>query len=291
MDPEHSALPHDSVVRALTDDSAFRIIAARTVQTVDEIVRVQAPPPELLTSLADLVSGAILVRETMAPTLRVQAVLKGGAGSGQLVADSFPDGTTRGLAMQNAARTLSASQNSSAVLQVMRSMPHGGLHQGIVELPYRSSISEAMMSYMQQSEQVLSMVDLRSISQDEGIENAGGFIVQLLPEAQPEALDAMIARLSGDSPLVAWLQKPQGTALDLLAMVLDGIPYTLLEESPLRFGCQCSALRLITSMSTLPREEIESFVSAGEPLEIRCDYCMQLYRLDTEQLRGLLTSN
>ena len=44
-------------------------------------------------------------------------------------------------------------------------------------------------------------------------------------------------------------------------------------------------------LASLPRKEIETFVLAGELLEIRCDFCGREFKINPESLRGLLETN
>src|SRR5690606_6343938 len=102
--------------------------------------------------LGELVTGCALFRETMAPGLRVQSILKGAAGSGTIVGDSHPDGWCRGL-VQHKEGAPPFHLGRGSVLRMMRSLPNGELHQGVVEAD-ESGFSEALMVYMQQSEQI-----------------------------------------------------------------------------------------------------------------------------------------
>src|SRR5262249_22057537 len=122
----------DSVVRAITDDGAFRVIVARTTETVRGAVAAQAARDDTARRFGELTTGAVLVREAMAPKLRVQAILKSASG-GSLVADAHPDGTSRGLVNFGAAakreRAPGITFGEGSLLQVMRTMPNGSLHQ------------------------------------------------------------------------------------------------------------------------------------------------------------------
>src|SRR5688500_245017 len=65
-------MPHssDTVLRAITDDGAFRVITARTTDTVRGAVDVQGATGSTARAFGELLTGAILYRETMAPQLR-----------------------------------------------------------------------------------------------------------------------------------------------------------------------------------------------------------------------------
>lgn len=282
--------PGDSVVRAITEDGAFRVIAARTTETVRGAVTAQGARGATARHFGELLTGAVLLREAMAPRLRVQAILKG-AHKGSLVADSHPDGTSRGLVNlgDRSPDTPQIFLGPGALLQVMRSLPNGSLHQGVVGVPEGGGISAAFMQYMQDSEQVVSTLAVAAIFDDGGsLVVAGGYLVQLLPEVERGPLMVMTERLADFKSLDEVLRE-RGDPDALLAELLYGMPYARLEESRLGFACHCSQLRVVASLSTLPRSDIEELVRDGEVLEIRCDYCGKEYGVPPAQLRSLLT--
>ncbi|HEY3236441.1 MAG TPA: Hsp33 family molecular chaperone HslO, partial [Polyangiaceae bacterium] len=153
---------NDSVLRAITDDGAFRVITARTTETVRAAVSAQQASGRTARHFGDLITAAILFRETMAPQLRVQGIIRGARGRGSLVADSHPSGKTRGL-IQLPKDASEIDVGPGAVLQLMRTLPSGRISQGIVQVPESGSISEALMVYMQVSEQVVSMLALATL--------------------------------------------------------------------------------------------------------------------------------
>ena len=290
----------DTVVRAITDDGAFRVIAALTTGTVRGAVAAQKARGETARHFGELITGAVLIRETMAPRLRVQAIVKGasqGRGRGSLVADAHPDGTSRGLVNFGVAARPEegppeVTVEAGALLQVMRTLPSGSTHQGVVEIPPSGGgISAALMAYMQDSEQIVTTIATSTVIEGDAVLVAGGYVVQLLPEVERGPLMVMTERLAEFPPLDEMLQAPGVTPDTLLAELLHAMPFTRLEESPLSFGCHCSQLRLVASLSTLPRSDIEELIRDGEVLEINCDYCGKAYGIPPAQLRPLLTTS
>jgi molecular chaperone Hsp33 len=278
----------DSVVRAITEDGAFRVIAAMTTATVRGAARAQGAEGTTARVFGELVTGAVLIREAMAPKLRVQAILRSAGGEGTLVADAHPDGTSRGLVNFGAGRSVDVSLGRGALLQVMRTLPNGALHQGVVAVPEGSGISGAMMAYMQESEQVVSTIGVAAVVEGGEVVVAGGYLVQLLPEVERGPLAVMTERLADFPRLDEVLSAPSATPDALLAEILHGMPYARLEASPLDFGCACSQLRVVSTLATLPRSDIEDLVKDGEVLEIHCDYCGKEYRVPPAQLTALL---
>lgn len=279
--------PSDTVLRAITDDGAFRVITARTTRTVRGAVESQEVTGDTARHFGDLVTGSILFRETMAPNLRVQGILKGSSGTGSLIADSHPSGQTRGLVQLKGGAT-EIEIGSGSVLQLMRTLPNGRINQGVVEVPKDGGISHAFMSYMQTSEQVVSMLAVGTIFQGSDVVSAGGYLVQLLPEAARGPLMVMTERLRDFESIDPQLKDGAFDPSWLLDELLYGMPFTRLEESPVRYDCWCDELRVVSALASLSRDDLEHLLSSNEVLEIACEYCKRDFRIAPARLRGLL---
>ena len=282
----------DAVMRAMTNDGAFRIVATRTTDTARSVVEAQNVDGPIANDLADLVTAAVLYRETMAPTLRVQCIVRFEDGAGQLVADSHPDGRVRGLIQRGPGDAPPDVRKTRATLEMMRTLPNSDLHRGVVEVPEGGNLSEAFMRYMQLSEQIVSMISLGSVVEGE-TPTAGGYVVQVLPEAAEAdaAMETMTRRLEDFVELRDRLQKSDASASQLIEQILEGMPFTWLQSSDIRFGCQCSEVRVMTTLSVLDRSDIQELVDEGEPLSIGCDYCGTDYTVEIAQLQGLLSAS
>jgi len=282
----------DLVVRAITADGAFRVIAVRTTETAKEVASVQQAKGPRARLLAEMLTASVLVRETMAPDLRVQAILQGDDPKTRIVADSFPDGTTRGLVQLRNGADVALGERS--VLQMMRTLQSGQIQQGVVQARKASGISGALMEYMQASEQVVTFAAVGALGSDDGVTSSGGYIVQLLPEASEGPLMVMTERLKDFPAIETLLAGDEAEPEKLLSEVLYGMPYDEVGRGTLRFECRCSEERLLATLLSLPREDIRELVkgvSLGEVLEIDCDYCQRHYKISPERLRGVLDVN
>jgi len=279
--------PSDTVLRAITDDGAFRVITARTTNTVRGAVEAQNATGQTARHFGDLLTAAILFRETMAPNLRVQGIIKGSGGTGSLVADSHPSGQTRGLIQLKGEHT-QIELGQGAVLQLMRTLPSGRINQGVVEVPQQGGISQSLMAYMQSSEQVFSMLSVGTLFEGDRVVSAGGYMVQLLPEVGRGPLMVMTERLRDFESIDPQLANEQFTPTWLLDELLYGMPFTRLEESPVRFECWCDELRVVSALASLSRADLEHLLSSNEVLEIACEYCKRDFRIAPARLRGLL---
>ncbi len=273
----------------MTNDGAFRIVATRTTDTARGVIDAQRLSGPIAGDMADLVTAAVLYRETMAPTLRVQCIVRLDDESGRLVADSHPDGWSRGLVQSQSPDSPPDLRASSATLEMMRTLPSSELHRGVVRVPDGGNLSEAFMRYMQLSEQIASMISLGSVVKADSV-TAGGYVVQVLPEVveAEAAMETMTKRLESFVDIRGRLNDPPET---LVEQIFEGMPFTWLHESDIRFGCQCSEVRVMTTLSVLDRSEIQELVDEGEPLSIGCDYCGAEYSVEIAQLQGLLSAS
>ena len=282
-----------NVLRAVTIDGAFRVMAIETTDMVRgaiEAQRDQGATGEVARIFADVLTATVLVRESMSPDLRVQCVLQADDQRSRIVGDTHPDGMTRGL-VQLAPNTTDFTFAMRSVLQVHRTLHNGALHQGVVAVPKGGSIADTFMGYMQESEQVTSMMSVGCWVEGGEVRSAGGYLVQLLPDVAPSQLAIMAERLEDFRDIVPLLKKGLAAPRTLIEETLYGMPYEQVAERNVFFGCNCSTERLTAGLASLPRNEIEDFVRARELLEIRCDFCGKEYKINPDSLRGLLETN
>ena len=277
----------DKVMRAITEDGAFRIIVARTTQLVSEAIRLQEVTGETADLFGSLLTGTILTRETMAPSLRVQAFLMQ-ENVGTLAGDSYPGGKTRGLVSLNQKKSPHFPLSNNAILRVTRALPNHELHEGIVSANSDFGISGSFVTYMMQSEQVESTVGLSTIIKNDKVIAAGGFIVQLLPEASTKSVAQMAHHLEQYYDPKELIKETNGEPKAMIKKLLLDIPFVILEESPLQFGCVCSKLRVLSAISALDRAEIKDMIDKKESIETVCDYCKTKYQIGPHQLQSLL---
>jgi molecular chaperone Hsp33 len=152
-------------------------------------------------------------------------------------------------------------------------------------------MTEAMMVYMRDSEQVDTMLAVATrIDEDGNVAEAGGYMVQLLPEVGRAPLAIMAERLE-DFRTIDHLLTHDFSPDTLLSEILYGMSFTRLEESRVSFTCWCSTERLLAAIATLRPNEIRDLVEDGKPVQSACDYCGKEYSIQTSQLVGLLEQN
>ena len=102
----------------------------------------------------------------------------------------------------------------------------------------------------------------------------------------------MTARLEHDfgnfrERFLAW----EGCPIRLRDELLYGMGFAQTQEAGVRFGCDCSRVRVLASLGTIGAEDLREMMNAREPVEMSCDYCGSDYVVQPEELRGLLESS
>ncbi len=305
VSPRPAGPPGDRILRAITDDGAFRVITLSSTESVRAAIAKQkdhGAQGQLAHLFADLLTAAVLVRESMSPDLRVQVILQSADHKSRIVVDAQPDGSCRGVLLlptppadmiDPPPPSPDVFTSEGALLQVARTLQTGAIQQGVVSAT--GGVSEALMQYMQQSEQVVTMCAVGSLMKDGVVTSAGGYLVQLLPEVVEGPLMVMTERLKDFTSMDGLLASGAGGAAEpetLMKELLYGMAYTkVAERDDLRFACTCSPVRVAATLATLPKSDIEDLLRDGRLLDIECDYCHTLYQFPPEQLRGMLEKN
>lgn len=275
----------DSALRTLGVDGNFRILVASTGRTVSGVLDAQKPREDSAGVLADLVSASVLLRLTMSPDYRLQAILQAPQ-AGRMVADSRPDGITRGLIQRTGEAPFSTG--GATRLSIHRTIFGGKTHQGVVETTAEQTIGDAFSGYLHRSEQITSVVKLGHRFDDNANPTfAGGYLVQLMPaEGDPDqaSLALMTARLE-NLPSVPRLFDDCGGDVEKVAEMLYGpLEFEALETNRFRAGCVCSPQRVLDALGTLSEADRRELRSEEDLLHIDCDYCATTHEIDPAEL-------
>ena len=151
-------------------------------------------------------------------------------------------------------------------------------------------IAEDLTYYFANSEQVPSSVGLGVlIDRDHSVLAAGGFILQLMPEAG----DGMIGQIEENLKKITSVTSHFAagkTAEDLINILADGMDPVITEISEPRFYCNCSKKRVEKALISLGKGEIESMISDGESIQLNCGFCNTDYTFSVDELIKLKES-
>jgi molecular chaperone Hsp33 len=317
----------DHVVRAITLDGAFRVIATIPTGTANGASAAQRLRGAAAAQLAELITCAVLIRETTQPVRRVQLVWRDRSGA-TVVADSLPDGTSRGIVNPGSSGD-GVEPADEHLMQVNYTLPNGALHQGVIAVDPGTDLATALMQYMQTSEQIVAMVALGVVLRDGGGAPDTGVASAV---AAPDR-GASAAQSVGAPPSDQLDRAAAGALVDVVAQVGGYVVQVLPEVTREGLEAMSRHLTALPAVHTLvaaaggnPRllidRVLEGFpfaeladtpvmfgctcsearvitgilslpadevlsMEAGPSLEVRCDACGTTYDIDPSSLRAM----
>lgn len=150
-----------------------------------------------------------------------------------------------------------------------------------------SEIAEDLTYYFATSEQVPSSVGLGVlVGRDYHVEQAGGFIIQLMPFAEDVVIDKLEENLKQVESVTKLLSEGY-TPEQLLEKVLEGFDVEFTDKLPLSFQCDCSKSRVEKVLISVGRKELQDMISDGKPIEVNCHFCNTNYTFEIDELKEI----
>lgn len=275
----NETIPPARVLRALTDDSTIRMASLDAGPLWDGVRRGHPHlDPGACAALTELMAAALLLQSRGLFEERLQLLLKGAGRARAVVADAWPDGLIRGVLDPSETIMEGPWIAAPGLFQVMRSKGFGEPFVGklpMVEGPLAIQVEH----YLQQSEQVQASLTLWC---DPATGEAGGLMVEPLPECPPERLRRLVDALEGLEVVPNWERDPEF----LLRWINQGSDFRVLSTTEFTYRCRCTKASLLDTLQGFPEDQRRHLFEQGSPVEVRCDYCGTAYAIAREEILG-----
>ena len=272
----------------------FRIIAAQTTQAVESARLRSDLSPVATAAIGRAMTGAVLLARLLDKQLRNQAVtlrFDGGGPLGSVIAEGTLSGSVRGFVsnphVDDNKVNVGAAVGSRGNLTVIRGTPPAGS-------PYTSQVSlvsgeiaKDLAHYLARSEQIASAVLLGVLVRPNGVDAAGGLIVQAFPHTSESAVETMEKRIREAPPFSTLLDRMP--IEEAVQEVLRGSDYKLLDPSfniPISYSCSCTRERALKGFAYLSQDELGEIIIEGGS-EAICQFCGQKYEFSADDLLAL----
>ena len=286
----------DYIVRATAADHQLRAFAVTSKDIVEKAREIHNTSPVATAAIGRLLTAAPMMGSMMKgekDVLTLQIECGGPIGGITVTADSNAD--VKGYVNNP---NVILPPNAQGKLDVSGALGPGFLNVikdiGLRE-PYNGQthlvsgeIAEDLTYYFATSEQVPSSVGLGVLmDKDNHVRQAGGFIIQVMPDTDDEVIDKLEARLGEVHSVTEMLDKGM-TPEDILNYVLEGMDVEILETVPTQYKCDCSFERVSKVIASLGKKELQEMIDDGKPVEVNCQFCGSHYKFDTEQLKEFI---
>ncbi len=284
----------DEIVIAQACQGQVRIHAARTTALCEEASQLHYCMPTSSAALGRVLTvTAIMASDLKDENAKVTSVLNGGGPAGTVLAQGNGRGEVKGfiadpniyMVRNDGHLAVGTAIGINGTLTVTKDLGLKEPFSGVVNLQ-TGEVGEDFAYYFTISEQTPSAVSVGVLVDNENhIEQAGGIIFQLLPNASEETIETC-EKVANTMPAMTTLLSEGKTIEEIILELFADAE--IMEHRDVRYHCGCSKDHYGDALMTLPTKDLKEMIEEGKPIEIRCQYCNTTYEFTTEELQELV---
>ena len=287
---------NSKIIRAMTSDGSARLIFALTTDIVQTAHKIHGTSKTMTAALGRCLTAASLMGSLLKDadnSLTFQ--IKGDGSAGTIMCVSDYCGNVKGYAEHPESELLPNAQGKldvggvigSGTLYVIKDMGLAEPYIGMTPI-VSGEIAEDVTEYFAASEQIPTICALGvRCDTDNNCVAAGGFLLQLLPNADENLIpriEANIGGLDSVSALIANGVDP----LSIIAEIFGGIEYDLFDEIAIEYLCDCNRERYYRALMSLGKDELQDILDDDEPVETVCRFCNKSYVFTNDEIGEMI---
>ena len=295
---------------AMDKSGSFRVYLAITTDMVEEARQIHDTTPLATAGLGRVLTGTGLMGlllKGQRDKLTVQ--FKGDGPAKQILATAGANGRVKGyianpdvdLPLTEAGKLDVGGSLGIGELTVIKDLGLKEPYIGSIAL-VTGEIADDLTAYYYISEQQNSAFALGvKIATDCSVLCAGGMVIQMLPDFDEAAVDALEAMLGEMKPLTTLIEEVmlrsagktmEAMAEDLLDTIFASMPdaYKVkkLEERSIAWECDCSRERMEKALIAIGEADLREITEEDQQAELTCQFCTKAYKFNKEELENLL---
>ena len=287
----------DYLVRGMSMDGFVKAVAINSTETVRKAAQIQKTTPNATAAFGRALTAASMMGnmqkvENGSMTLQI----KGGGPIGTIVCVSDPVGNVRGYVYEPTVPLVEkypgkldvgATVGTDGTLTVIRDLQMKEPYVGSVEL-VSGEIGDDVTAYFAQSEQTPTACALGVlVDRDQSVKVAGGYLLQLLPGAPDETIDALEKGIQRAGAVTTMLEQGM-TPEEVLGQVCGDLGILFMETTPICYKCYCSRERVTGALVSLGKKELNEILSEGKTFPIECQFCDTVYKFTPEDIAAII---
>lgn len=289
------------LLRGSSKNARFFIVETKDI--VQKALDIHKCSPTAIKAFGRLLTGAVMMGETLKGddllTLRTNTdgLLK------QMLVTTDANGNVKGylsdpevdLELKVGEVPKVGDLVGKGTLTVIKDMGLKEPYVGVSQI-VNGEIGEDIAYYYYTSEQTPSVVVLGvSLGPDMRVKNAGGYMIQLLPEASENFIAKLEAKIKAMRPMtellaggmnlkrIAKLIYEDIDSKNDLALIED---YSVYEEKKISYKCNCNKDKFYKGLMTIDKKELEEIFIEKPELEVECHFCRKKYSFTKDELLG-----
>ena len=158
-----------------------------------------------------------------------------------------------------------------------------GKYNGIIPL-VSGEIAEDFTEFFAKSEQKPTALALGVLVDKDGVKKAGGYIINLMPDAKDEDITKIEQAISKAKPISEMLD--ENISLEEIAKIVTGDENIELmtQDLDVKYKCNCSKEKFERGIKSLGKEEIKQIIDEDGKIDTECNFCHKKYHFTKEEL-------
>lgn len=287
----------DTLIRGNSMDGTIRVFVAITTDLVEKAHKIHDTSATASAALGRLLTGAAIIGAQLKSeedTTTIQ--IRGDGPLGTMVAVTDSASKVRGYVTNPHA---DLPENSKGKIDVGGAVGRGfmsvirdlGLKEPYIgqSLLVSGEIAEDLTYYFATSEQIPTAIGLGVlVDTDLSIKAAGGYMIQLMPEATEATADRLTEIVENAMPITDMITNGM-SAEDIAFAITDGFDM-LIENKAItpEYECKCSRERMRRALISIGKQEIKEIIEEQGEAEMSCQFCNSKFRFDKAELEEIM---
>ena len=286
----------DYIVRASLANDSVRAFAISSTHLVAEARERHKTLPVVTAALGRLLSAGAIMGSMMKGDKDIVTIsLKGNGPAGYITvtADShghvkgFPGNPNVDIPRKYAGKLDVGAAVGRGLLTVSYDLGLKEPYSGQVEIQ-TGEVAEDLAYYFTVSEQLPSAVGLGvMVDTDSSVKYAGGFILQLLPDAPEDVIELLEKKLANLEPVTTMMEQGM-TPEEMLLHIFEGVDIEFTERHDVKF--YCSKEKVKRALAAISDKDLQDIVNDDEDIEVKCFFCNTAYKFSIADIKDILSS-
>ena len=160
-------------------------------------------------------------------------------------------------------------------------------YNGIIPL-VSGEIAEDFTEFFAKSEQKPTALALGVLVDKNGVKRAGGYIINLMPDATDEDITKIEQAIANSKPISTMLD--ENLSLEEIAKIVTGDENIeiLKQDLQVKYKCNCSKDKFERGIKSLGKDEIQRIIEEDGKIDTECNFCHKKYHFSKEELDFLI---
>ena len=290
----------DYLVRGMSMDGFVKVVAIRSTGIVNRAAQIHKTTPNATAAFGRALTAASMMGnmqkvENGSMTMQI----RGGGPIGTITVVSDPVGNVRGVVTEPnvplvekfpGKLDVGATVGVDGTLTIIRDLQMKEPYVGSVEL-VSGEIGDDVTAYFVQSEQTPTACALGVlVDRDMSVKVAGGYLIQLLPGAPDETIDALERGIQRAGAVTKMLDAGL-TPEDILGQVCGELGVVFMETTEVEYKCYCTRDRVTAALISLGREDMQEIVNEGKDFQVECQFCDTVYSFTPKEIEKFIKNS